>query len=854
MDVDTFFREQDSRMNISDDDMEEYRSRMSKKSQRQRVDLPAISQPEIVQREAVETDKTRQEISTDPVDAAPSESLSSSKRKRHTSRTPATPRKRNKPSDGADLTSLANKASKNVSMPYSCDPAQVDSETEDEPVTPPRRSTRLVLSPKPPASSSPRARPSATKGSRKSTNSLRTAKPPEQAPHVPVTPPQQRSSSPPHRDTSPIEDASEFSEQSVRAGKETPSFLLQLRERVSFIEKDKASKQNSKKAGKKIMKLSSSKGMNSSPAGSAIETSSPPTAPKTPSSWELKFPNEKRDKLPPGKYYYDEYADKLNADAKAGLIKPRKPQTLIGANIYFCGGDNLYLTESSRKKMEIIVKLGGTLAPIFDPEIVSYIVDDAPAPPVLLRYLRLKRLKDIPDHIPTVKWEWVNCGNPLTVEPWNYAKHVSRFDAGCKPTTTTTTRRGKGKAKALAQEDSADFSRIGEFTDDNIQPPSGSNTGGSKVQNARSVKLGASSSRVPLNFEPEVKVKTETPEDPLAEFYEQALADMNEEIGRYGEAEETDDSSSEEEDNSAPAKRQRALQELSDLHRAKPTQDDRWRVLSYTKAISSLKVYPQRIKSLRQAKMLNGVGEKTAMKIMEIIETGNLRRIQHERTEAVQVAQIFQGIYGVGASTALKWYQNGCRTLDDLKDGKAGVKLSRAQKIGLQFYDDINERMPREEAAAIFDLIKPIGVLSRLLKKLHAAKIITEDLALPEPDPEEGDLEAIYRGLCHLPGKEGAKRRRIDFLTVPWKSKGAALLYYTGDDLFNRSMRYKANKMGYSLNQRGLYEGVVRDPHNRTIKTNKGNILASEAEEDIFRILQVPWQEPHERVRDRRKV
>lgn len=67
------------------------------------------------------------------------------------------------------------------------------------------------------------------------------------------------------------------------------------------------------------------------------------------------------------------------------------------------------------------------------------------------------------------------------------------------------------------------------------------------------------------------------------------------------------------------------------------------------------------------------------------------------------------------------------------------------------------------------------GVLSRLLQDLHAAGILTEDLALPE-DPD--DLEAIYRGLCRIP-KEGARRRRIDFLTVPWQSRGAALLYYT---------------------------------------------------------------------------
>ena len=63
----------------------------------------------------------------------------------------------------------------------------------------------------------------------------------------------------------------------------------------------------------------------------------------------------------------------------------------------------------------------------------------------------------------------------------------------------------------------------------------------------------------------------------------------------------------------------------------------------------------------------------------------------------------------IGASTSRKWYNNGCRTLDDLKNGKGGVKLSSVQRIGIQHYDDINCRMPRDEAKAIFDLIKPIG-------------------------------------------------------------------------------------------------------------------------------------------------
>jgi hypothetical protein len=42
---------------------------------------------------------------------------------------------------------------------------------------------------------------------------------------------------------------------------------------------------------------------------------------------------------------------------------------------------------------------------------------------------------------------------------------------------------------------------------------------------------------------------------------------------------------------------------------------------------------------------------------------------------------------------------------------------------------------------------------------------------------------------------------------------------------FNRSMRLKARKLGFSLNQRGLWEDVIRDPTDRQKKLHKGRTL-----------------------------
>ncbi|KAI0920717.1 hypothetical protein AcV5_010391 [Taiwanofungus camphoratus] len=334
--------------------------------------------------------------------------------------------------------------------------------------------------------------------------------------------------------------------------------------------------------------------------------------------------------------------------------------------------------------------------------------------------------------------------------------------------------------------------------------------------------------------------------DPLAEFYEQARAERNAEAlhgqpGDEGSDDETDLKRNHTHAVNHGAHKKRAflcdtktngqlaqcpnqdvidkLEELMELHKAKPSEEDRWRVFSYGKAIRALRSYPSRIKSRQEARAIRGVGDKTAQKIMEILETGNLRRIGYEKTDDVRAITLFQGIYGVGRNTAFKWFSSGCRTLEDIEARKGGIKLSSVQKIGLKYYADINSRMPRSEAADIFNLIKPIaldidprlfieimgsyrrgkadcgdidilitrptddgkthqGVLRRLLGELHRQGILTEDLCIPD---NFEDLELVYRGLCRR--DVNGTRRRIDFLAVPYESRGAALLYYTGDDI-----------------------------------------------------------------------
>ena len=68
---------------------------------------------------------------------------------------------------------------------------------------------------------------------------------------------------------------------------------------------------------------------------------------------------------------------------------------------------------------------------------------------------------------------------------------------------------------------------------------------------------------------------------------------------------------------------------------------------------------------------------------------------------------------------------------------------------------------------------------------------------------------------------------------MPYESKGSALLYFTGSGNFNKNMRLDAKKMGYLINEYGLYK--IQKPENKLIETK--------TEKDIFDILKMEYKD-----------
>ncbi|XP_046900130.1 DNA polymerase lambda isoform X1 [Hypomesus transpacificus] len=313
---------------------------------------------------------------------------------------------------------------------------------------------------------------------------------------------------------------------------------------------------------------------------------------------------------------------------------------------------------------------------------------------------------------------------------------------------------------------------------------------------------------------------------------------------------------------------------LEVLAKAYTHQGDKWRALGYSKAVNALKSYHKPITSYGEACRIPGIGKRMADKIDEIMESGHLRKLDHIG-EAVPVLELFSNIWGAGAKTAQLWYQQGFRTLEDIR---SKANLNYIQKIGLKHYDDFLDRMPREEASAIEKTVREAaltvdqgllaiacgsyrrgkatcgdvdilishpdghshkGVFVKVLQILHQSGFLTDDLV----SHEENGEQKKYMGVCRLPGPD-RRHRRLDIIVVPHGEFACSLVYFTGSAHFNRSMRALAKTKGMSLSEHSLNRDVQRQG---SVKMYGGTPLHTPQEQDVFTQLGVPFREPRER-------
>ena len=106
---------------------------------------------------------------------------------------------------------------------------------------------------------------------------------------------------------------------------------------------------------------------------------------------------------------------------------------------------------------------------------------------------------------------------------------------------------------------------------------------------------------------------------------------------------------------------------------------DTFRSRTFIRGAAILKQLDKAITSIEDVKDVPGIGTSLAECIDEYCQTGQITRLQdlqkHDQQKKAyqatdpyyQTIQLFLGIFGVGQSLAQQWYQQGHRSLKDLR-------------------------------------------------------------------------------------------------------------------------------------------------------------------------------------------
>lgn len=302
------------------------------------------------------------------------------------------------------------------------------------------------------------------------------------------------------------------------------------------------------------------------------------------------------------------------------------------------------------------------------------------------------------------------------------------------------------------------------------------------------------------------------------------------------------------------------LDEFADLMKQKR---DNIRSRSYEKARDTLIGLKQPITKVEDFKSVKNIGDAMYKKITEFLSTGEIGSLNRLRETVNNIPEpLFSKIYGVGPVKEKQLIASGVNTIEELRSRQDEL-LNNVQRIGLKYYEDILEKIPRAEIDSYNTLFKnsfqkvkkdnedqyeivgsyrrghkqsgDIDVIitandetmfTRFIEELQKTGIITEILS-------QGPTKCLV--VSHLNGK--AKARRVDFMYTTPEEYPFATLYFTGSKGFNVVMRAHALSKGYTMNEHGI---TTRD------KEKVNHVFHNE--KDIFDFLGLVYRTPEERL------
>jgi DNA polymerase (family 10) len=307
----------------------------------------------------------------------------------------------------------------------------------------------------------------------------------------------------------------------------------------------------------------------------------------------------------------------------------------------------------------------------------------------------------------------------------------------------------------------------------------------------------------------------------------------------------------------------RILSETADLMEI--AAEDGFRIRSYRQAAATIEGYPERLHDIakdpkRQLTSVPGLGKSLAGHVQEIVERGSFDRRDALLEKYPAGVLDFLKIPGLGPKSiaAILGHFADVASIDDLERIVKEQKLRDLPRMGAKLEEKILkgiEQFRRSSGRFLLSFATELAEELAVYLKIDGVERVTAAGSLRRGKETVGDLDLLVTGpdpgpvlkrfLAHprvqqvlaegenkasaLVGLEGLQ---VDVRALPAESFGAAMQYFTGSKEHNVTLRQRALKLGYTLNEYGLTH------------VESGKRVAGASEEEIYEKLGLAWIPP----------
>jgi DNA polymerase (family 10) len=256
---------------------------------------------------------------------------------------------------------------------------------------------------------------------------------------------------------------------------------------------------------------------------------------------------------------------------------------------------------------------------------------------------------------------------------------------------------------------------------------------------------------------------------------------------------------------------------------------------------------------------LPGVGEATFKKILELVETGACEEHQQLLSEVPESLLTLLELQNLGPKKiALFWRDLGITTLEELEQAAASHQLRSLSGMGekseakiLQAIDDFRRREGRVRLDRAMEIsqtfvaflkdsveVERVDVAGSVRRRRETIGDIDILVSCQEPAEviEAFVSQPSVREILAKGGTKGSivveRGIQVDLRVVSDQSFGAALQYFTGSKQHNVALRERAKRLGYKINEYGLFEVAT------------GDQVAGYQEKEIYNRLQLDYIPP----------